>query len=61
VPLRVLATLKKWLYKVSGPLKHYNNQSDRWEKIITESCKLPLDEFQLAGTSRRYRIPNNET
>jgi hypothetical protein len=51
--------LKKKVYEVSGSLMHYNNQNDRREKI-TESCKIPLDEFQLVGTSRRYRIPSNE-
>jgi len=48
------------LYEVSGYLKHYKNQNDRWEKIKAESCKLPLDEFKLVDTRRRYTIPSNE-
>jgi len=58
--LTSIGNLKKWLYEVSGYLMHYNNQNDRWEKITTESCKLPLDEFQLVDIRRRYRIPSNE-
>ena len=30
------------------------------KKVTTESCKLPLDEFQFVGNSTRYRISGNE-